>query len=294
MEQRPQISENDFIKSYQLSDYERPSLAADMVVFTIKSEGTNNYRKLSQKELAVLLVKRGEFPFKDHWALPGGFVQKGETVEATAYRELKEEAGVSDICLSQLHTFSDLNRDPRGWIISCSFMALAEEEKFRLKAGTDAIDADWFYVTFVPVSSETELNSKGRIVKSRYRLILTGKEAELKALIEIQVHYSNKKLKTEYIILESENIAFDHAKIVAYAIQSLRNNLNHSMLAFELLPEYFTLTDLQTVYEKILGTELLAANFRRKIADYVIETDEKVEGAGHRPSKLFKRNLDVL
>lgn len=86
----------------------------------------------------------------------------------------------------------------------------------------------------------------------------------------------------------------DYAKIIAYAINTLRENLNYSMLAFELLPEYFTLTDLQTVYEKILGKELLTANFRRKIADYVVETDEKVEGVGHRPSKLFKRNMDVL
>jgi ADP-ribose pyrophosphatase YjhB (NUDIX family) len=294
MEQGQPNNENEFIQAYRLSDYDRPSIAADMVVFTIKSEGTLNYRKLSQKELAVLLIKRGEHPYKDQWALPGGFVQKGETIDETAYRELKEEAGVTDISLTQLHTFSDFNRDPRGWIMSCAFMALAEEEKFTLNAGTDAIDASWFSVTFDLVNSETELTTTGRIVKSRFRLILTDSETDLKALIEVRVHYSNKRLKTEYIILESENIAFDHAKIIAYAIHTLRENINTSMLTFELLPEYFTLTDLQTVYEKILGTELLTANFRRKISDYVIETDKKVEGVGHRPSKLFKRNLDVL
>ena len=57
-------------------------------------------------------------------------------------------------------------------------------------------------------------------------------------------------------------------KIIAYAINTLRKNINNVMFASQLLPEYFTLTDLQTVYEKILGKELVTANFRRKISDY--------------------------
>ena len=89
-------------------------------------------------------------------------------------------------------------------------------------------------------------------------------------------------------------MAADHGKIIAYAINTLRENINNSLLAFELLPEHFTLTELQTVYEKILDKDLVAANFRRKIADYVIETDMKVKGGGHRPSKLYKCNYDAF
>ncbi len=293
-QEKKYTNENDYINSYHISDYDRPSLATDIVAFTIKSETTNNYRKLSQRELAVLLIKRGEHPFKDQWALPGGFVRSGETLEETACRELKEEAGVTDVTLSQLHTFSDIDRDPRGWIVSCAYMALAEEELFSLKAGTDALDAEWFYIRFELVNSETESTSTGRIIKNQFHMVLSSQEKKLSASVEIRVHYTTKKLKTEYIILESDGIAFDHGKIIAYAIHTLRENINNSMLSFELLPEYFTLTDLQTVYEKILDKELVAANFRRKISDYVIETDQKVKGVGHRPSKLYKCNYDAF
>lgn len=287
-------NEKDYMQSYHIEDYDRPSLATDMVVFTIKSESSDNYRKLSQKELAILLIQRGEHPFKGQWALPGGFVRKGETIEESAIRELRDETGVTDMTLSQLHTFSEPDRDPRGWIISCAYMALAQEDRFKLKAGTDAVAADWFYVDFKLENTESKKTPSGKIIKRKYKLSLTSADITLSSLIEIRTHYTIKKLKTEYIILKSDGIAFDHGKIIAYAINTLRENINNSLLAFELLPEHFTLTELQTVYEKILDKDLVAANFRRKIADYVIETDMKVKGGGHRPSKLYKCNYDAF
>lgn len=294
MKETHNISERDYLDSYSINNYDRPSIATDMVVFTIKSEDAKNYRKLSQKELALLLIKRGEYPFKNQWALPGGFVRQGETLEEAACRELREEAGVTDITLTQLHTFSDIDRDPRGWIISCSFMALAQEERFRIKAGTDAIEADWFYVKFEKIKTESDNLVQGKITKNIYQLTLNGTESKLSALIEERIQYTSKKINTEYIILKSEDIAFDHSKIIAYAINTLRKNINNVMFASQLLPEYFTLTDLQTVYEKILGKELVTANFRRKISDYVIETGQKVKGAGHRPSKLYKCKFEAF
>lgn len=92
--------------------------------------------------------------------------------------------------------------------------------------------------------------------------------------------------------MKSDGIAFDHSKMIAYALNQLRDNLHISMLAFELLPEYFTLRDLQSAFEVIGGKKLLPANFRRKISEYVVETDQLQEGHGHRPAKLYKRNYE--
>ena len=93
--------------------------------------------------------------------------------------------------------------------------------------------------------------------------------------------------------MEDDGIAFDHAKIILSAILNLRNSVENDLkLVFDLMPEMFTLTQLQKAMELVLGQKLLTANFRRKIADYVVETEHSAEGAGHRPAKLFKRNVE--
>lgn len=287
-------AEKDFLETYCQNDYDRPSDAVDMVIFTIKNEEVSDVRKLAKKNLSLLLVKRGEFPFKDYWALPGGFVRKGETLEDAAYRELKEETGVDHVYLSQLHNFSKPDRDPRGWIISNAFLTLAEESLFHLQSGSDASDAKWFCVNYNEIGSNVETTTLGKISKRRYQLQLIHKDEGLHAIIEVRTQYESCRMKQELVVIESKGLAFDHAEIIGYAMNHLRKTVNDSMLAFELMPEYFTLTNLQQVYETIIGSELLPSNFRRKISDYVMETNERVEGVGHRPSKLFKRNLDKL
>jgi 8-oxo-dGTP diphosphatase len=115
-------------------------IAVDVVLFTIEDD-----------HLDVLLIKRNKKPFKNGWALPGGFIQKNETAEKTALRVLKKEAGVNNIYLEQLYTFSDINRDPRGRIISISFFALARKDKTWFK-GKELLTP-----TLTPLSKITKL-----------------------------------------------------------------------------------------------------------------------------------------
>jgi 8-oxo-dGTP diphosphatase len=200
-------------------------VTVDVVIFALR-EG----------ELQVLLIKRGIPPYAGRWALPGGFIRKGESLEAAARRELDEETGVRDVYLEQLYTFGDPDRDPRGRIVTVAYYALLTGEARPAVAGTDAGEAMW-----VPARQHPTL-------------------------------------------------AFDHERILAYALERLANKLEYTTAGFKLLPRTFTLGQLQQVYEAVLGRPLDKRNFRRKMAmlGNLTPLDEWVrEGAG-RPAQLHR------
>lgn len=286
------LTEREFLEQYKAGNYERPSVTTDMVIFTVTAEEADSYRKLPEKELRVLLIRRGGHPFLGKWALPGGFVQPNETTEQAAVRELHEETGVEDVYLEQLYTFSDIGRDPRTWVISCSYMALINSDKLELKAGDDAADAAWFKVSYRPLREKKELIEDGYIKTLEYELKLSSEEKELSAVVARTVTAKTTSTGTDYEIVSNDGLAFDHAKIIAYAIERLRGKVNYTDITLHLMPKLFTLTELQQVYEVVLDKELLKAAFRRKVADLVAETDHYTENAGHRPSRLYRRKME--
>lgn len=285
------LTEREFLEQYRAGDYERPSVAADMVIFTVTDEEADSYRRLPEKELRILLIRRRGHPFLGKWALPGGFVQPSETTEQAAARELREETGVDDVYLEQLYTFSDIGRDPRTWVMSCSYMALINSDKLELQAGDDAADASWFKVSYRQLREQKELMEDGYVKTLEYELKLSGEE-ELSAVVARTLTVKTTSTSTEYKIVSNNGLAFDHAKIIACAIERLRGKVNYTDIALHLMPKLFTLTELQQVYEVIMDKELLKAAFRRKVADLVAETDHYTENAGHRPSRLYRRKLE--
>ena len=125
--------------NYDSSKFEKPSVTVDLVVFTIRND-----------QLYILLIKRGIWPFKDCYALPGGFVRMDEKLKQTAIRELFEETSIKDVYLKQVHTFSDVDRDPRTRVITVAYLALINSDNVKLSADTDAKEAKWFAMTNLP------------------------------------------------------------------------------------------------------------------------------------------------
>ncbi|WP_217558804.1 NUDIX domain-containing protein [Paenibacillus sp. GbtcB18] len=288
------LTEEQFLAQYCAGDYVRPSVAADMVILTVADTAELNYRKLPKKKMRVLLIQRGEHPFLGKWALPGGFVRPGETTEQTARRELREETSVDNVYLEQLYTFSEPDRDPRSWVMSCAYMALIDSSQVKIAAGDDAAEAAWFDVTCRLLSEEKLRLEDGYSITRRYELKLTGERDTLTSVVEQRKQSAKASSVVEYAVAASGELAFDHAKIIACAIERLRGKLDETNIALHLLPELFTLTELQQVYEVILDKELLKAAFRRKAAPLVEATDQYTENAGHRPSRLYRRNREGL
>lgn len=265
--------EKSYLAEYDIKRYFRPSVSTDIAAFTIRNKNEENYRKEEKASLMILMVKRGLHPFKDYWALPGGFLRENESIEECAYREITEETNIKPISIKHIGVFSEVGRDPRGRIISNAFTSIIYDSEGEIISGEDAEDAKWFEVL---VESKDEM----------YYLLLKDGETELKAILkESKNEFGIKRFE----IIECEGIAFDHAAIIGSALSSLRKDVLDLEILFDFLPKKFTLLSLQRVQETILDKELLPANFRRKVMPYVEETDEYVTGAGHRPAKLFVR-----
>lgn len=129
-----EAEEAPYVAAYDPSAYPRVAVTVDVVLLT-----------LLDGRLAALLVERAHPPFAGHWALPGGFVREGESLEAAAVRELGEETRLSKVGLEQLRAYGDPHRDPRMWVVSTAFVALTPR-RGRPRAGGDAADAAWWAI----------------------------------------------------------------------------------------------------------------------------------------------------
>jgi 8-oxo-dGTP diphosphatase len=227
--------ELEFLKAYDASAFEKPSVTVDIVILTVHDH-----------LLKALLVKRLESPFKDAWSLPGGFVGINESLEEAASRVLEQKGQLKGVFLEQLYTFGNTERDPRMRIISVSYYALVEFEQLQ-----ESLNLGLFQVMFNETKATVTIKDRAGITHS---------------------------------------LAFDHAEILTTALKRLRGKLEYTPLGFELLPERFTLRQLQEVHETILGKQLNKDSFRRKmLASGMLKATGKLEtGTDYRPAELYE------
>ena len=184
-----------FLKNFDPSKYKKPAVAADTALFSFDAQG-----------LKILLVKRGGYPYKGCWALPGGFVEIGEGLEEAAERELFEETGAAGLYFEQAFVWDKPDRDPRQRTITVSYVSVSA--KADLRAGDDASDAAWFYFR------DYERSEKEGYMHIKYTL--SGPET-----LRPEVRFpSGRMQKIERI--ESGGLAFDHAESVAFSLEYLK------------------------------------------------------------------------
>lgn len=282
-------SEREFLNKYDINKYQRPSVTNDVIIFTTEDMVEENQRKVPKKGLQILLVKRDNHPCKGKWSIPGGFVLMNESLEEGARRKLIEKTGIDNVYIEQLGTFGEIKRDSRTRVISIGNIALIAKKNISYIDGKDTKEKEWFWIERdLLKAEETE-----RYIIKKYILTLSGESGDVdikyRVIEKIEKSILRKKELTYELINESrDELAFDHYKIIDYALERLRNKIEYTPIALNLLPRLFTVKELQYVYEAIMGREIL--NFRRKMEDMIIETDEKIEGKPFRPAKVFKFN----
>lgn len=198
------------------------SLAVVLVIFTI-----------DRGRLSVLLIERAAEPAMSQWALPGGALLEGESLDEAAARKLATETGVSDVFLEQLYSFDGLGEGAGDVVVA--YFALVDIARARLRNNLEWRPA-WHSVRGLP------------------------------------------------------GLAFSNERVVAYAEERLRNKLEYTNVVYSLLPPAFTLTEMQHVYEVILGDSIDKRNFRKRVIGLglVRETGEVKKLGAHRPAMLYE------
>ncbi len=209
-----------------------------------------------ENTLKVLLLKFKKTPV---WALAGGFVAPDEDVDQAAQRILEERTGLKDIFLEQFYTFGDLARNYR---------AVDEHRDVNTAMGGSSDKIDWVDQRFVTIGY--------------YALVDYSK---------VVVNPGGVSDASEWMdVAALPKLFLDHNRIVLKALESLRRNLDDKLVAFELLGDTFTMSDLQMVYETILGKRLVRTNFQRKILSLEIleRIEKKYTGGAHKAPYLYR------
>ncbi|MEQ7179618.1 MULTISPECIES: NUDIX domain-containing protein [Enterococcus] len=250
-----EASEEDFLTWYQAQErpeYDKPSLTVDIVLMCYNKE---------EDQLKILLIQRKGHPYRNSWALPGGFVQRDESTGESVLRETQEETGViiSKENIEQLHTFSTPDRDPRGWVVTVSYLAFIGEEP--LIAGDDAKEVRWFTL-------ERQMN----------QIHLTSGDVSI--ALDLATGQSTGK----------DKLAFDHSFIVLKAFNRIVNKMEHEPQVLQVLGKDFTITEARKVFAKFLGIDFKTidhSNFKKAMLQYFDEIGERPVGIG-RPSKIYQ------
>lgn len=211
------LTEKEFLAQYRPGDYERPSVTVDMLIFAVDPEAEE------EEEPELLLIRRKNHPCIGQWAIPGGFVNMDESLEEAAARELKEETGITGICLEQLYTWGDVGRDPRTRIISVSYVAVVPKNELHPVAGDDAGEAMWFRVKKKKLSDLADGATFALTVENEENHIFIGYRItegyERRGLMWRKETHA--ELLPAIDVEDTEALAFDHAYILNAALDRL-------------------------------------------------------------------------
>lgn len=276
MEERNEKGETlqEFLEHYDETLYRRPSNTVDIVLMTV-----------SDNKLKVLLVKRKDHPFIHDWAMPGGFINFDEDIETAVTRELAEETSIfSHTYFTQLYTFGNADRDPRTRIITTVYLSMTPETNIKnTKAADDASDTGWFTIRKEIVSSDEKCR------KSILSLDEDAKGIHMEYFVNDIACKNYVDTKSQILDSSNAKLAADHVKAINMAMDQMQHRVASSGILFNLLPEEFTLREVQNAYEAVTDHKVDTANFRRDIRKMLVSVGKKKKTTG-KMAELYRFN----
>jgi hypothetical protein len=250
----------------------------NIIIFSIGSMVRKSNRNLDDKKLKILL-QRNE---KEKLVFPTFSFSKDKDILDTIKENTKQILKSKTIYFEQLYTWGETKyyTDDNG--LTISYLAIVNENESNLKSN----DHEWYTIDIDdlnnnPINKTQKFTLSNDINKYEYTL------KTIRNKTGITLSYTH----------EFDNncvLDYNHSIILITALKRIRSNIEYTDLAFKFLSDTFTLTELQQVYEIVLGHSLDKGNFRKKIAKMVEETDEIKKDSAHRPAKYFKLNANWI
>lgn len=263
----------EFLSAYDASQFPHPSSTVDMILMTIH-EG----------KLKVLLIKRKNHPFIGEWGMPGGFVNMDEDLDEAVERELAEETNITKhTYFRQLYTLGNHDRDPRTRIITTVYLSMTPESTIRNTRAGDVAEAGWF-----TISKKTEsIDEKGRT--SILKLEYPEQNILMEYIVTDKAMHNYVKTRSKLSKNSNAQLAGDHIKAINMAMDRIQRRGASTGILFNLLPDDFTLREIQTAYEAVIGRKTDTGNFRRDIRKMLRETG-KTKKVNGKQVKLYTFN----
>jgi 8-oxo-dGTP diphosphatase len=227
--------EEEYLKNYDPNHWPKPGVCADVAVFGY-----------SKGKLYLLLVERGNYPYKGCYALPGGFANMDEDIWETAARELEEETGLRNIYIEQISVWGKPDRDPRDRTVTALHMALIDKDKANVTAGDDASSAKWFQIT--NYLENRDFFTQSKVIRTK-KLILENETILAPQIRQTVCYDDSKSLKEE--ILDGSDLAFDHAHCIINAYEKLKERLLCGDFAYGLIGKAFDIAEMKKLYDTV-------------------------------------------